>query len=321
MRWAFLSRASAPFTTAVVGLLLAVAQFAVSSAQQPPQHLNPVIDKLQRGERVFGVAAGDLSMENARALARAPIDYVRIEMEHGPMNFEALRNFLLGMIDKEAVLKKGNGQPQVAPFARFAPYGREPTQWVLKQALDAGLMGVIVNTVDSREQALSAVRGMRYPQPQGSAHVEPAGLRGLGPFAATWFWGIPSAEYIRRADLWPLNPRGDLLAIMLVESSLGLKNIDEIVSTPGVGGIFVGTADLAMSMGVPANTAAVESAVQTILKSCLARNVPCGIVVDSADVQKRIAEGWRILDVGRADGGLSAQSELTMHAATAPQRP
>jgi len=306
---------AAPSAAVIATLLLGLSMRGMPNAQQSTLHLNPVVDKLAQGKSVVGVAAADLSMENARALARAPIDYVRVEMEHGPMNFEALRNFLLGMIDKEAILKKGTGQPDVAPFARFAPYGREMTQWVLKQALDAGLMGIIVNTVDSREQALVAIRGMRYPPPQGSPYAEPTGVRGLGPFAATWFWGIESAEYVRRADLWPLNPQGDLMAIMLVESAIGLKNIDEIASTPGVGGIFVGTADLAMSMGVSSTSPSVETAVQTILKSCQTHRVACGLVVTATDIQKRISEGWRILDVGRADGGISPQTDQTLRVA------
>src|SRR5713226_5240510 len=126
-------------------------------AQQTPKHLNPVIEKLAAGKPFIGFQTGDLSLENARALARADIDYVYLEMEHGPMDFEGLHRFTIGMIDKAAILKKGNAQPNVAVFARFAPYGREQAQWFVKQALDIGLMGVIFNGIDNREQALLGV--------------------------------------------------------------------------------------------------------------------------------------------------------------------
>src|SRR6266478_7341604 len=53
-------------------------------AQSAPKHLNPVIEKLAAGKPFVGVQTGDLSLENARALARANIDYVYLEMEHGP---------------------------------------------------------------------------------------------------------------------------------------------------------------------------------------------------------------------------------------------
>src|SRR5712675_629791 len=141
-----------------------IAPTGTLSAQEPEKHLNPVIEKLAAGKPFIGFQTGDLSFQNARTLARADIDYVYMEMEHGPMDFAGLHQFTLGMTDKAAILKKGNAQPNVAIFARFAPYGREQAQWVVKQALDIGLMGVIFNGIDNAEQALLAVRNMRYPQ-------------------------------------------------------------------------------------------------------------------------------------------------------------
>src|SRR6202790_2628067 len=266
-------------------------------AQSVPQHLNPVIEKLAAGKPFIGVQTGDLSLENARALARADIDYVYLEMEHGPMDFDGLHRFTVGMIDKAAILKKGNAQPNVAVFARFAPYGREQAQWFVKQALDIGLMGVIFNGIDNPEQALLAVRNMRYPQKRTSKYQEPGGLRGYAPGNAVWWWGIPEAEYERRADLWPLNPDGDLLAIMMIETAEGLKNADAIASVPGVGAIFVGAgADLSQYLGVDRNSPELEQGFQTILRACLAHNVACGITALSAgDIAKRLAEGWKMI--------------------------
>ena len=224
----------------IAAIAVVIGAWGTLFAQSTPKHLNPVIDKLAAGQPFFGVQTGDLSLENARALARADIDYVYLEMEHGPMDFEGLHRFTVGMIDKAAILKKGNAQPSVAIFARFAPYGREQAQWFVKQALDIGLMGVIFNGIDNREQALLAVRNMRYPQKKTSRYQNPPGLRGYAPGTALWWWGISDAEYERRADLWPLNPDGDLLAIMMIETTEGLKNADAIAAVPGVGAIFVG---------------------------------------------------------------------------------
>jgi 4-hydroxy-2-oxoheptanedioate aldolase len=270
---------------------------ATLSAQPAPKHLNPVIEKLAAGKPFVGVQTGDLSLENARALARADIDYVYLEMEHGPMDFEGLHRFTVGMLDKAAILKKGTAQPNVAIFARFAPYGREQAQWFVKQALDIGLMGVIFNGIDNPEQALLAVRNMRYPQKKTSQYPEPPGLRGYSPVNAVWWWGISEAEYERRADLWPLNPNGDLLAIMMIETAEGLKNADAIAATPGVGAIFVGAgADLSQYLGVERNSPVLEQGFQTILKACLAHNVPCGITaLNSDDIAKRLKEGWKMI--------------------------
>lgn len=285
-------------------------------AQQPYIHLNPMIEKLAQGKPVVGITTADFSMENAHAIARSDVDFVRIEMEHGPMDFEALRNFLIGMIDKAAIVRKGNGQPRVAPIARFSPYGREQQAWVVKQALDIGIMGYIANGVDTKEQALEIVRNMRYPQLKGARYMEPAGLRGYSPTNALWFWGIGSDEYQRRADLWPLNPQGDLLAVMMIESVEGLKNVNEIAAVPGVGMLFPGAAaDLSMSMGVRMDSPEREAALQTVLKACLAHNVPCGILASANDVEKRITEGWKYLEVGGT--GLSAAADAALRAARA----
>jgi 4-hydroxy-2-oxoheptanedioate aldolase len=274
----------------------------IVSAQQAPKHLNPVIEKLAAGKAFIGFQTGDLSLENARTIARADIDYVYLEMEHGPMDFEGLHRFTVGMIDKAAILKKGNAQPNVAVFARFAPYGREQAQWFVKQALDIGLMGVIFNGIDNREQALLGVRNMRYPQKKTSKYQEPAGLRGYAPGTALWWWGVSDAEYERRADLWPLNPDGDLLAIMMIETAEGLKNADAIASTPGVGAIFVGAGgDLHQYLGVENNSPEVEQAFQTILKACVAHNVACGITaLNGRDIAKRLAEGWKMIRTNEA---------------------
>jgi 4-hydroxy-2-oxoheptanedioate aldolase len=271
-------------------------------AQQALKHLNPVIEKLANGKPFIGYQTGDLSLENARSIARADIDYVYLEMEHGPMDFEGMHRFTVGMIDKAAILQKGNAQPNVAIFARFAPYGREQAQWFVKQALDIGLMGVIFNGIDNAEQALLGVRNMRYPQKRTSKYPNPPGLRGYAPGTAVWWWGVSDAEYERRADVWPLNPDGDLLAIMMIETAEGLKNADAIVAVPGVGAIFVGAGgDLHQYLGVESNSPEVEQAFQTILKACQAHNVACGITaLNGRDIAKRLGEGWKMIRTNEA---------------------
>ena len=271
-------------------------QTSAVSAQEV-KHLNPVIEKLAAGKPFIGFQTGDLSFQNARTMARADADYVYVDMEHTPMDFPALNQFAIGMIDKATALKKGNAQPNVALFARFAPYGREHAQWIAKQALDVGLMGVIFNGVDTPEQALLAVQNMRYPQKRTSKYQNPPGLRGYSPALAAWVWGISNAEYERRADVWPLNPDGDLLAIMMIETTEGVKNADAIAAVPGVGAIFIGAgSDLRQSLGVEESSPEVEQARQTILRACLAHNVACGITALTAqDIARRLGEGWKMI--------------------------
>ena len=281
-----------------IALLMAgIAGQPLTLAAQEAKHLNPVVEKLAAGKAFIGFQTSNLSPENARTMARADADYVYVDMEHTPMDFVALNQFAMGMVDKATTLKKGNPQPNMALFARFPPYGREGAQWIAKQALDAGLMGVIFNGIDTPEQALLAVQNMRYPQKRTSKYQNPPGLRGYGPAAAAWVWGISTAEYERHADVWPLNPDGDLFAIMMIESTAGIKNADAIAAVPGVGGFFIGAgSDLRQGLGVEENAPEVEQARQTILRACLARNIACGLTETSAPgIARRLTEGWKMI--------------------------
>jgi len=269
---------------------------SVPHAQQPPLHINPVIAKLAEGRTVYGLQTADLSLVNAREMARAAADFVYVDMEHNPLDLPALQMFLIGMSDRGMVHKKGNLQPDVALMARFPPEA-DQSDWVVKQALDIGLHGVIFNGVDTKEQAMSAVRSMRYPQLKGSKYYEPNGRRGNGPANALWIWGLSADEYNQHADLWPLNPQGDLLAMPMIESPEGLKNVDAIASTPGVGALFLGQgSDLTRTMGVVPGSPEVEAAFQQVLRACRAAKIACAISATTPElVARRVKEGWNII--------------------------
>jgi 4-hydroxy-2-oxoheptanedioate aldolase len=279
--------------------------FESALAQQAPLHLNPAVEKLARGEAIIGTQTDDMSLQNCHSLARLNFDYTYVDMEHGPLNLDGLAYCVAAMVDKAAILKKGNAQPNVALFARFPPYGRdlESNDWIVKQALDMGLMGVIFNGVENKEQMTRLIRFMRYPQQKTSKYQQPPGLRGYAPGNAIFAWGVSAAEYERRADVWPLNPEGDLLAIPMIETLEGLKNVDEIAAVPGVGAIFIGAGgDLHQYLGVPQDSPEVEQARQTILTACKAHNVACGITaLTKTDVDKRLKEGWRMIRTGRGE--------------------
>lgn len=303
-------------------LLLAAALVVLSTlatvpSAQAPVHLNRMVERLAQGQIAFGVSNEDMSLENARALATADLDWVYIDYEHAPMNFETLRMFLVGMIDKAEAVRKGNVQPKVTPLARFAPYAREGSEWAVKQGLDQGLMGAIFNSVETRDQALRNVQVMRYPQRKGSPRMEPLGLRGSGPDNALWFWGVSMADYTQRADLWPLNPSGDLIAIMMIETADGVRNVNEIAKVPGVGGFYIGPSDLSNSLGVAPGSPETETGIQTVLKACVANKVPCGITASAADMPRRVKEGFRILGAGAVGGGLAASAEAALRAGRA----
>ena len=268
------------------------------------QRLNKLIELFENDQPAFGVLSFDYSLNNARAMASSGLDFLFIDMEHAPFDIERLRLFLLGMTDKRSIIEKGNLQPNVVPLVRIpAAGGAEELIAQAKQVLDVGVFGIFFPAVHTREQAELAVRATRYPQYNDAPDYEPAGLRGRNPSNAMWYWGV--RDYHARADVWPLDPRGELLAMMFIESRAGVENIEEIITVPGLGGIFIGPSDLSTSMGYTSPAAPeVEQAIQTVLGACLEHDVPCAITTGQGSVQQRIDQGFRFVTVG-ADGGLN----------------
>jgi 4-hydroxy-2-oxoheptanedioate aldolase len=289
-------------------LILALAAASAGSVQSV--RLNRSIELLAADRPVFGILSHDRSLENARALARSALDFVIIDMEHGPLDIESLRVFLLGMTDKARIVARGNLQMDVTPFVRLPANGRDQITYLAKQVLDVGVMGIMFPYINTRDEAELAVRSMRYPQPRGAPDREPVGLRGSGPGIPDWYWGV--RNYLELADVWPLDPRGELFAIIQIESEEGLKNVDAIAAVPGVSALFIGPADLALSLGYPASAPEVEAAVQTILRAARARKLPIGITTTADTVERRLREGFNVVTVGFGDGGMTPDSARTL---------
>jgi 4-hydroxy-2-oxoheptanedioate aldolase len=285
---------------------LSVLLAATLSAQLPalsPAHLNPAIAKLASGRPIYGVLTQDLSRENARTLGRRDTDFIFIDMEHSPLNMDGLANFVAAVNDKAYTLKQG-AQTRSAVIVRMPAYASENAAWQVKQALDIGVMGFVFNTVETKEQAEAAVKSMRYPPWKAfpNTHKGLEGIRGWSPGGAVWAWGIDIEEYRRRADVWPFNPDGDLMAIMIIETQTGVRNVDAIAQVPGVTALSAAAGgDLSSSYGVPATSPEVEAARHTILQACLKHNVVCWISpTGKADQDRRLKEGWRMIRT--ADG-------------------
>lgn len=302
------TRAILPLGLLVVSVSLVGAQPPGLQAQGPSAaRLNGTIETLEGGQPVFGIISGDGSLTNARSLARSALDFIIIDMEHNAWDAETLHIFLLGMTDKAAIASSGSLQMAVTPLVRVPQNGPEQVEYIAKQALDSGAFGIMFPMIGDREQAMHAVASMRYPQPLSSNVSDPAGLRGRSPSIATWYWGVGGGEYFRRADVWPLSREGELLSLLQIETPEGVENIEEIITTPGVGAIFIGPSDLAAQMGYGDSPGApqVEQAIQTVLRSCLRHDVPCAITTSAGDVEERLEQGFRMVTVG-VDGGISA---------------
>ena len=221
--------------------------------------------------------------------AISDVHWTFIDMEHGPYLVDQLQERL------SALKPNGNTRPQPTPIVRIPIEGSQDPQFAVKQVLDSGAFGIAFPRVETADQARRAVTSMRYPPQRGAAYPEPRGRRGYGPFRASRYWGLESPEYVRRADVWPLDPDGELFAMIMIESGPAVDNIDEIVQVPGIGAVFIGTSDLGMALGVgppsPANAPEAEAAVQKVFQSCRRYDVICAYVLGRDNLDTRISQG------------------------------
>ena len=137
-------------------------------------------------------------------------------------------------------------------------------EWMIKNALDQGAHGIIAPHIENAEQALHVVRSMRYPQRNAAPDMEPEWLRGSGPGNAVRYWGVSGTEYLAKADVWPLDPNGELLNMIQIENKIGISNVSEIAKVPGVSMLMAAPGDLGMAYGGDAD--ATEEAIQTVLR-------------------------------------------------------
>ena len=285
---------------------------AAQAAPAATVRLNRTIELLAAGQATFGIFSHDRSLVNARSLARSGLDFVFIDMEHGALDIETLQVFLLGMTDKSRIMQKGNLQPDLTPIVRIPVNGGDLATFVVKQVLDVGAMGIMFPYINNAEEARHAVRSVRYPQRRGSADFEPQGIRGSGAGTASWLWGV--SDYSARADVWPLDPRGEIMAVIQIETAEAMRNLDAILDVPGISAIFVGPSDLGLSLGVsgPEGQAELEAAVQRVLRAAKARNLPIGITTGAGSVEQRIREGFNFVTVNFGDGGITPATATTL---------
>ena len=84
--------------------------------------------------------------------------------EHEGFSFTTLRTSLQVLLNRKRIAEKGNLQPDVVPMVRIPPNARERDQWVIKQALDTGVYGLVLPHLSTVEDAQAAVAAARYPQ-------------------------------------------------------------------------------------------------------------------------------------------------------------
>ena len=214
--------------------------------------LNNVIRALEAGQHALTCfSPPDVEAAVAMRHRRSTTACV-YEMEHNAWDIRAFRDCLQYMLNRGQIARSGSVAPAVTPIVRIPPNGVEMAQWHAKQTLDLGCYGIVWPHISTVAQAYNAVAACRYPRLKDKPLYEPAGIRGDGPTTAVRYWGISQQEYYERADVWPLNPKGEIFVILQIEDTEGIENLDDMLkNVPGIGAILIGEGDLSQELGYP----------------------------------------------------------------------
>src|SRR5215468_3513028 len=260
--------------------------------------LNGVIKALEAGKPAF-TCFSPTEVNNAINLSGSKYDGVVFEMEHNGYDIRSFRDALQYMLNRRQLVQGASLAPTVTPMVRIPPNGCEKAQWHAKQVLDIGAYGVVWPHISSVEEAYSAVSACRYPRLKSAQRYHPAGLRGDGPTQAVRYWGLTQQEYYERADVWPLDPKGEVFVILQMEDTQGIENLDEILTkVPGIGCILIGEGDLSQELGYPRQYEHPEVLkwMARVVDTCKQHNVVVGHPhVDANNVERILGEGYRFL--------------------------
>jgi 4-hydroxy-2-oxoheptanedioate aldolase len=225
----------------IVHSLTLVATFgmtaALHAADYKPKRVNKAIELLESGQPVY-YDYGRGGYEEGKTAAKTWGDLLMYDMEGATLDFAALRGFMKGLVDGGPA---ASGHRTPAVIVTLPLYGLDvgtvqANHWMIQQALAAGVHGLHICHARNPQAVAAFIRAARYEihkQSVGSG-LEP-GLRMFGAHEyASGIWGVNARQYYAAADVWPLNPRGELMIGVKIEDSVGLPNTEQIVRVPGV---------------------------------------------------------------------------------------
>lgn len=293
-------------------------------ADAPKQRLNPLISLIEQGKPAMGLYApsnrrhGPPGANEAPAPQKTPAqlaketvayklsDYVFDgSMEHDyDKSLPEFATFAKALAEEKHLSSTPYphiAYPMIVKMHEIAP-DPELAAKHIGQQLDLGVSGVMFVGVESPDEVKRGIAAMRYPS-QGGTRADSVG-------SAPKYWGLSEKEYRSKADVWPLNPQGELINWVIVESKEGLKHVREIAAVKGIGVLWPGAGTL---RGVFSTTgadgkrvvdeAAWEGAIQQVLSACKEFKVACGIPSTPDQIEMRMKQGFSVFVMNWGDAG------------------
>jgi 4-hydroxy-2-oxoheptanedioate aldolase len=256
--------------------------------------INKALHLLEQGQPIYYTGAEDRGYEGGRAAASTWADYITYEMEHGPFDVSGLLAFMRGLADAGPTAS-GHRTPTVIvtlPVTGADEQIFRSNAWMVSQVLACGVHGILLCHAESPGAVRAFVESTRY--------TFRGGARGSGGQAhAAAIWGIPTAEYLERADPWPLNPEGELLLGLKIENTRALANAEAVASVPGISFAEWGPGDMGMSLGFadahdPPYPPEMQAARNRVLAACQANKLAFLEQVTPENVVEQIGAGVMI---------------------------
>jgi 4-hydroxy-2-oxoheptanedioate aldolase len=248
---------------------------------------NDFAGRLRNRERVLGYWSVIDSPVSTEWLAHIGWDYIALDLQHGLIAYD-------GMLRGLTAIDAAHGP---AGLIRVEANDMTP----IGRALDAGATGVIVPLIDTAQDAVRAVSAGRYA---------PNGIRSYGPMRSQLRIGPAPADANR-----------DTLVIAMIETPLGLANVEAICSVPGLDGVYVGPSDLRLAVGGstptdPSVDDKFEAALTRIHQAARAAGIAAGIHTPAGDIAaRRLGEGFTFASVASDLTHLKAVSAAHLKAA------
>jgi 4-hydroxy-2-oxoheptanedioate aldolase len=274
--------------------------------------INRAIELLAQDQPIYymgGHTGHTLTYEQGIEDAATWADYINVGMEHGAFDMSGLDEYLRGLIDGGPT-RSGHRTPTViveAPVEGTTADMVRYNSWQFRQILARGVHGILLCQAESAAAVQAFVEACRYPiNRHGVGNGLEEGRRGVGsePSAAP-VWGLERDEYLRRADPWPLNPEGELLLGLKIESAAAIPYIEEILSVPGIGFAEMGPGDLSLSLGYFHLPQPMPDEMQEVRRrvraACLANGIAFLESASPEDIKEKIDAGARVIAGHRED--------------------
>lgn len=288
--------------------------------------INRAIELLAQGQAIYYVGAHTghvLTAAQGREDTATWADYINIGMEHGAFDMTGLAAYLAGLVEAGPT-RSGHRTPTViveAPVNGTDEQNVRFNAWQFRQILGRGAHGVLLCQAETAGAARAFVESCRYPhhhegvdpalptpldRMHGAAMRSPSkglgiGTRGRGSEAtAAAIWGVSPPEYMALADPWPLNPKGELLLGVKLESPEGIAHCEEILATPGLGFAELGPGDLSLALGykeMPRDNypPEMEAARERVLAACKKNGVAFLEIGTPDNIRTKIDQGVRVV--------------------------